>query len=333
MATRISSLDPSYTAGMLSVFPEAIDDKTTLYEAKNNAETVLKHSLTYNAKIIIVEDASKFPLNGLIRIGPKPGESGNAELVYYGSRNDTVFSDLIRGFAGSIRTQWAGGTTYVSNAVMAEHHNAVKDAIIQIENKLGVKNFPADGSLNNLLNTLEDRFLAPRPIFRAFPLRGKPPHTVNFKPFSDGDIIRYLWDFGDGTTSVEKQPTHIYQSEGIFTVKFNIITSTGAQGISIKNNYITVSNDEIVPFFYAKYRGTGVPTAPATFDFIDQTDGNIIQRYWVFDDGSNESVSDPDIHTTSHTYTTAGTYQPTLLLVFDNQRIRRVFIQQEITVI
>jgi PKD repeat protein len=328
---KISSLDAGYTSGDLSVFPNAIDDKTTLYQARNNAETVLKHSLTYNAKIIIVEDATAFPPNGLIRIGPKSGDPGNAELVYYGSRSDTIFSDLSRGFAGSIRTQWPGGTTFVTNAVMAEHHNAVKDAIIQIERKLGLKSFPADGTLNKKLSDLENRFLAPRPMFRAFPLRGKPSLTVNFKPFCDGDIIRYLWDFGDGTTSIEKSPTHIYQSEGVYTVKFNIITSTGAQGISVKNNYITVSEDEIVSFFYAKPQST--TTAPATFDFVDQTDGNIIQRYWVFDDGTTQAQTDPDKHTTTHTYTEPGTYSPTLLLVFDNQRIRRVFLQDPIVVI
>ena len=67
--SRISSLDVGYETGDLSVYPEALDDKEILYEAKNNAKTTLKQALSYNAKFIIVDDASSFPEKGLIRIG------------------------------------------------------------------------------------------------------------------------------------------------------------------------------------------------------------------------------------------------------------------------
>lgn len=331
MVSRISTLDLGYIDGMLSNFSDVLDDKNSLYEAKNNAETTLKHSLTFSSKIILVDDASGFPSNGLLRIGPKSGESGNYELVYYGSRTDTIFKDLIRGFAGSTRTSWPGVTTYAISSVMAEHHNAVRDAIIKIEEKLGTKDFPADGSINKILQDLENKFLAPKPIFRAFPLSGRPELTVNFKPFTDGDIVRYLWDFGDGGTSIEKSPFYTYKSEGLYSVRLNVITSTGAQGISTKSNYIEVSKDDVIPFFYVTLNGS--PSAPAKYTFVDQTEGEIIQRYWIFDDGNFKTEFDPDIHTVNHTYTKSGTYSPTLLIIFDNQKLRRAFLQEDIVVL
>jgi PKD repeat protein len=342
MPTRVSSLDNGYIAGDLSIYPQALDDKDTLYEAKNNAETNLKQSMTYNAKNIVVEDASAFPSNGLLRIGPKSGVPGMAELIYYGKKNNNIFGDLLRGFAGSRQNSWPAGA-YVANSVMAEHHNALKDAILNIERNVGMRMFPDAESLNGLLKTLENRFLAPKPIFRGYPLKGPPGLKVRFQNFSGGDVIRYLWDFGDGTTSIDKNPTHTFSQNGFYTIKLNVITSTGAQGIAIKNNYVKVSEDESIPFFYIEKisgdvddegRGLSIETAadqsmePAVYRFVDQTDGDIFQRYWVFDDGSNLSVTDPNHHTATYSYQKPNKkgYEPSLLIVFANQQLKRVFL-------
>ena len=61
MAEKLSSLDPGYVVGDLSVYPEAIDNVDILYLARNNAETTLKQALAFNGKRIVVNDASKFP--------------------------------------------------------------------------------------------------------------------------------------------------------------------------------------------------------------------------------------------------------------------------------
>lgn len=343
MANRISSLDAGYQTGDLSVYPAAIDDKNNLYEAKNNTETKLKQSLNYNGKIIVVEDTSGFPDTGLIRLGPPAGEPGQAELVYYDSKTSVLFKNLIRGFAGSRQSFWPIGTD-VSGAVMAEHHNAIKDAIVNIEATLGKKTNPAAGSFNATLTELETKFLAPRPMFRSYPLRGKPPLEVKFQNFSDGNAVSWLWDFGDGSTSIEKSPTHTYQTEGVFTVKLNLITTSGAQGSCNKSNYITVSNDVLTPFFYVQLvdsdspaysiqTATALSSTPGEFLFVDQTDGDILQRFWVFDDGDTLNAPDPDVHTAKHIYTTPGTYSPSLLIILANQQLKRVFLSEAIIVL
>jgi len=323
--SRISSLDTGYTAGKLSVFPETLDDNDTLYVATNNAETKLKQSLSYSGKHIVADDISKFPEYGILKIESGNGNAG--ELIYYGSRNNNIFTQLIRGFAGSRQNTWEAGAT-ISNSVAAEHHNATKDAVLQIETKLGTKNNPSATSLNGILQSLERKFLAPKPQHRAYPLIGPPPLKVRFQNISGGDAIRFLWDFGDGTTSIEKNPIHTYQQEGIYTVKLNIITSSGAQGVSVKNNYITVSNSEKPQFFYVKPTGS-----PREYLFVDQSDGNIRQRYWVFDDGETESISDPNIHSIKHTYDSAGSYRPSLLLIFNDQSLKRVFLNDILEVL
>lgn len=340
--SKISSLSDGYQSGDLSVYPEAIDDKTTLYEGKNNAETILKQSLTYNAKHIIVEDTSAFPPAGLLRIGPSSGDPGNAELIFYGKKTDQIFSNLSRGHAGSIQTTWAKGA-FVTNAVMAEHHNAVKDAILNIENTIGDLLNPEEGTIHRRLKDLETKFLAPKAIFRAYPTEGKPSLTVRFQSFSEGDVIRYFWEFGDGTSSIEKNPNHTYTAEGIYTVKLTIITSTGATGITTKSNYIEVSNEIITPFFYYELvdnnpaysteTAAALMEDPGIFRFVDQTDGDISQRYWIFDDGTSEAVLDPDIHVITHTYDVPGNYNPSLLVILANENPKRVFLSDVLTVL
>jgi len=324
MIERISSLDDGYEPGDLSVFPEALDDKNTLYEARNNAQTTLKQSLTYAGKSIIVKDASGFPPKGLLRLGPPPGTSGSNEIIYYDSKQGNIFKDLIRGYLNTRQNFWNSDTTWVFNGVMADHHNSVKDAILQIEKTVGTSKNPEDDSIVGRLKTLEDKHLAPRALFRAFPKSGPPPLTVSFHNFSEGHVIRFLWDFGDGSQSVERNPIHTYTQEGEYTVKLDAITSEGGRGITEKKNYIIVDADTSMPFFYS----TPVESEDKTFEFIDQSYGDITQRVWIFDDGNTATVTDPDIHTIKHTYQNPGQYNPSLLLFFSGQRVKRVFITE-----
>ena len=334
MAERVSSLDKGYVSGNLSLFPDVADDKESLYEVKNNAETQLAAGLPFNGKKIIVANTTAFPGKGLVRVGPPAGRPGEAELIYYESKTETTFKGLIRGFAGSRQNQWPSGS-WATNAVTAEPHNAVKDALLNIEKKLGLKQFPESGSLNQKLKNLETKFFSPRAVFRAFPKKMKPGVSVRFQSFSEGDIIRYLWDFGDGGQSTEQNPTHIYTSEGTYTVKLHLITSLGAQCISTKNNYITVSKDELQTFFYAKRTG------PRKYIFMDQTDGDVLQRFWVFDgkvkiNGVEQMQKyvelDKNKHFVEVTYLEKGLYKPSLLVGFAGDIVRRVFLSESLEV-
>lgn len=326
MADRVSSLDMGYVSGGLSLFPDVIDDKDSLYEARNNAETRLRTALPYNGKKIIVESTDSFPNSGLIRIGVASGQSGDAELVYYGSKTSNTFKDLIRAFAGSRQNQWPAGSWAV-NSVTAEPHNAVKDALIKMQQELGLQQNPGEGSLNRRLKNLELKFLSAKASFRAFPKKVKPGQIIRFQSFCEGEVVRYLWDFGDGGQSVDQNPNYAYAQEGTYTVKLHLITSSGAQGISTKQNYITVSQSENKSFFYAKRLG------PKTYQFVDQTDGDILQRFWVFGDGTNYVEADKNKHFVIHEYKDSGLYEPSLLVAFAGDSVKRVFLKEKVEVV
>jgi PKD repeat protein len=50
--------------------------------------------------------------------------------------------------------------------------------------------------------------LRPEAKLTASASEGTPPLTVRFTSSGDG---RTRWDFGDGTTSVERNPTHVFK--------------------------------------------------------------------------------------------------------------------------
>jgi PKD repeat protein len=349
MSDRISSLDSGYQTGDLSLFPEALDDKDVLYEATNNSTILLKQTVSFNSKVIIVEDTTGFPDKGHLRIGPEPGMPGQYEFVSYEKRTKNTFQNLKRGFAGSSIGQWPAKKSWVSNTVFADHHNAIKDAIINIEQDLGLIKSPDPESLNGILKAQEVRFLAPKPLFRAYPIKGPPQLKVRFQNFTTGYIARYLWDFGDGGTSLEKSPTHTYVTEGVYTVKLNVVTTTGAQGIATKIEYIVVDSDEALPFFYVDSVSNPYSTETSNlsksnndanddveakeFRFIDQSDGDIVQRNWIFGDGTTYTEEDPDVHEVTHVYQKPGEYIVTELIQFSTGRLKRVELPEPLVVL
>jgi PKD repeat protein len=224
--------------------------------------------------------------------------------------------------------------------VFADHHNSIKDAVIKIENTLGTVESPASGSLNNILKQQEIKFLSPKPLFRGYPLNGSAPLTVKFQNFSNIIANKFFWDFGDGGTSLEKNPTHTFISEGTFDIKLRVVTNLGAQGVVLKKSYITVSNNIPSLFLYATPSvGYSVLTAnklniePTVFNLVDQSGGDIIERFWVFEDGGNQSQTNPNIHYTTHTYQRPGTYTPTLLITLRGNQVNKIIVSNPVKVL
>mgnify|MGYP001765809233 CR=1 FL=1 len=77
---------------------------------------------------------------------------------------------------------------------------------------------------------LEVTYTLPQPpasAFTADPTSGYEPLTVQFTDVSTGSPISWAWDFGDGSTSTEQGPSHIFSTAGTYTVS---LTATNAVG-------------------------------------------------------------------------------------------------------
>jgi PKD repeat protein len=58
------------------------------------------------------------------------------------------------------------------------------------------------------------------------------------------EIVRWLWDFGDGGTSTEQNPAHVYKSQGAFTVILTVWDSCGFSDSYTARAYITIKESK-----------------------------------------------------------------------------------------
>jgi PKD repeat protein len=68
------------------------------------------------------------------------------------------------------------------------------------------------------------------------------PLTVNFQDLSSSEnitITSWFWDFGDGETSTEQNPDHVYSNTGVYSVSLTVGDGSNSN-IETKIDYITV---------------------------------------------------------------------------------------------
>lgn len=78
--------------------------------------------------------------------------------------------------------------------------------------------------------------------FTGSPVIGKAPLTVKFTGISSNGPTSWVWDFGDGTSSTVQNPSHTYNTFGIYDVKLTVIYTHGSIQ-KLKSGYINVRKD------------------------------------------------------------------------------------------
>lgn len=97
--------------------------------------------------------------------------------------------------------------------------------------------------------TATDHVKALTPViakFTADVVTGVPPLMVKFTDQSSGDIVAWNWDFGDDTTSTQRNPTHIYQDIGQKDVTLKVMRSDGETDTKVVNAMITVKDKRLL---------------------------------------------------------------------------------------
>jgi len=122
--------------------------------------------------------------------------------------------------------------------------------------------------------------------------------TYHFEDESDGNIVSWYWDFGDGTTSTEQSPEHTYSQSGVYLVCLNIQGADSSCFDSKCDTLFTGSGSECQADFEYDHDSTGF-----TYYFEDESEGNIASWYWSFGDGTYSSEQSP-----VHTYAQPGIY-------------------------
>jgi PKD repeat protein len=91
---------------------------------------------------------------------------------------------------------------------------------------------------------------APTAVASANPTSGEAPLAVQFSGDGstdpDGIIVAYAWDFGDGGTSSEANPSYIYAAAGIYQALLTVTDDDGAtDSVQVTIDVTTAAQDEL----------------------------------------------------------------------------------------
>ena len=134
--------------------------------------------------------------------------------------------------------------------------------------------------------------------------------TFQFTDQSTGPIASRTWNFGDGSTSTQTSPSHMYGAAGAYTVVLTVRDGSG--NASQASATISVAAQPLPPLQPAFTFSPANPAAGDTIGFTDQSTGGVTSWLWNFGDGGVSSAQNP-----THAYANAGTYS-VALTVFRN---------------
>lgn len=147
---------------------------------------------------------------------------------------------------------------------------------------------------------------------RASPTSGSDPLTVTFDGShsydSDGSIVAYRWDFGDGTWENTAQATHEYRNLDSYTAVLKVTDDKGASATG--KVAITVGNEPPVAQLSVTPKKGPKPLS-VTLDGSRSHDPDDTDLTFAWDFGDGESGSGREI---MHTYGKDGIYQITLIV-------------------
>lgn len=132
----------------------------------------------------------------------------------------------------------------------------------------------------------------------------------------DGNIIRYDWDFGDGTKGRGIRTAHAYKKSGLYTVTLTTTDGSGRPNAQTSDTRVINVNEppvanagpnQLVTASEVQFDGTASKDA----------DGKIAKYSWTFGDGTQGEGPKP-----RHVYRKPGTYKVGLIVGDDSGTIR-----------
>jgi gliding motility-associated-like protein len=146
----------------------------------------------------------------------------------------------------------------------------------------------------------------PNPDFTADNTSGcDSPFTVNFTNKSNNQSAQYLWSFGDGNTSTNNNPTHIFHQKKNYDVRLTMTDNKGCVNSILKSNYIALNSIK-ADFGFGKTEFCA--NEPMLFQNLTVPDNNSIRYYWDFGNNRSSTTRNP-----SNLYSASDEYNVKLI--------------------
>ena len=202
-----------------SLYPESFDTENNLYAVHDGLRLRLAEDYNPGDTSITVEGdfitLSKFPVTGQITLTEQCSDIDERAISFYYSDIDLETwqfkgLEILDGFTDVVKLK---RITNITQNVMADHHNNLKNSLIATQEFIGVKGTedtePFGETLEGRTNFLRKLVLTPRAFFSVNKRKGLVPFEVEFtdKSFrlgTDGTAgeVTKIWNFGDSDTSI-----------------------------------------------------------------------------------------------------------------------------------
>ncbi|MFN8181302.1 MAG: PKD domain-containing protein [Bacteroidia bacterium] len=123
---------------------------------------------------------------------------------------------------------------------------------------------------------------------------------------STGPITSYLWDFGDGTSSEEENPVHIYSNPGWYTVSLTVRSDSGCATTMIRPNALNIFAPPVADF------STNSSQASDIYPMVNFTNQTSSPGFFFWDFGDSTTSTD---YSPLHIYPEIGIYDIRLVAI------------------
>jgi len=127
-------------------------------------------------------------------------------------------------------------------------------------------------------------------------------------PAGSGLISAHFWEFGDGGTSTQTNPTHLYVAAGTYPVKLTVTTTHGCT----KDTTIQVVVNPLPTASFIFNSPTCAGDSVQFTDLSTSLGASIVRWKWAFGDGQTTIIDFPASPDVKHAYANGGNYNVTL---------------------
>lgn len=265
---------------------------------------------------VVFETPGSFAVSLVATNAAGESESVKTNFISVGGPPTANFTTSVAGLTASFANNSAGATSYLwtfgdgqTSTEAAPSHEYTTGGVFQV--MLVATNACGSFTFEQNITTMA----APVAGFSATVLSGCAPLTVQFVNQSTQNSTAFLWNFGNGQTSTDPNPTVVFENAGQFSVSL-LASNAAGENTASQPNFIEVFPQPVAAFS-SQTTGSEVIFANNSL--------NSTQFSWNFGDGQTSAEASP-----THQFSSDGPF--IVSLTAENDHCGPVVFVQEIVI-
>jgi gliding motility-associated-like protein len=293
-----SPLTVSFTNRTIGASAKAIykwDFGNSNTSALLNPGAVYKEEQSYTVTLTVTDNGQTSVRTSTVKVYKKPTVDFSVaapKVCMPDAATFTVNASAGDGFISNYYWDFGDGTTQqgYSNQMVHNYNYAQKPTVsVTVTNNYGCFNSATKSNIVEVMPAMQPAFTPEKNIYCLI------TDDVQFTNSSTGPgTLSYSWDFGDGTNSTSKNPSHVYNKKGLYNVKMTIKNTDGCSA----STYYSPLN--------ISYFNTDFSNKPLCREVGFNGSSYLYpsSSYWEFGDGATSN----SFYNATHIYGTAGNY-------------------------